>query len=146
LRSGSLASAQTSPRAALKKVRLASPVTGSWLMICAVSVRRSPVEAAVFWRYCSMAVSTAACNSGGGHGLLRNLSTCASLTAAIAERRSVWPVSRMRAACGTMLRALARNVAPSMRGMRMSEISTEMRSSRCSISSASAPLSAVSTS
>jgi hypothetical protein len=66
--------------------------------------------------------------------------------AAIAERRSVWPVSRMRAACGTMLRALARNVAPSMRGMRMSEISTEMRSSRCSISSASAPLSAVSTS
>ena len=38
LRSGSLASAHTSPRAALKKVRLASPVTGSWLTICAVII------------------------------------------------------------------------------------------------------------
>ena len=63
-----------------------------------------------------------------------------SLTADIAEPGSLSPVSRMRRARGAIARDAARNWAPFMNGIRMSEMMTVTSGMSRSTSSASAPL------
>ena len=110
------------------------------------SVCSSSTRSDVSSRYCSAAASTAASSDVGGHGFVRKRKICPWLTAATAESRSVWPVRRIRTASGTISRARLRNAAPFMPGMRMSEMTTAVEVSRCSVSSAAMPFKAVTTS
>jgi hypothetical protein len=116
----------------------------AWMLPCRVC--SSSTRSEVMRRCCSAAAATAARKVTGGHGLVRKRKICPSLTAATAELRSAWPVSRTRVASGTRWRARVRKVAPSMPGMRMSEITTAVPGADASISSAIAPLGAVATS
>jgi len=54
-------------------------------------------------------------------GLEQKRNTRPSFTAAIVDSRSAWPESTMRTVCGAISFTLARNRAPSISGIRMSE-------------------------
>ncbi len=131
---------------AMSAWRLASPVRTSTCDCWCSMRRRTALRSRSLACRRPTASEIVRSRSGGGQGFVRNRKIWPSFTAAIAEVRSAWPVSRMRCAPGAMASVRARNSAPFMPGMRMSDTMMSTDGSSCSNASAAAPPSAVRTS
>ncbi|NCB16549.1 MAG: hypothetical protein EOM65_10260 [Synergistales bacterium] len=89
--------------------------------------RRAPLRkarSAAAWTWAAAAAVSASSSSSSGQGLSRKRNTSPVLTAAMAARRSAWPVSMMRMVSGAARRSRPSKDTPSRPGMRRSETTT----------------------